>query len=82
MAIKGDTMMPCPDGQEGESDFMSRCLSHPGMMDTFADPTPRTAVCQALWAHHPNGGGTQMSESLGTLHEALRVIGEIFKRGK
>jgi hypothetical protein len=83
MAMKCDRMMPCPDEQEGETDFMWRCLSHLGMMDVFADPTRRTAVCQTLWTHHPNGGGgTQMSEPLGSLHEALRVIREIFKRGK
>jgi len=68
-----------PGKNEGEGDFMERCLINPGMLDMFPDYDVRASECQGRWDNARHGvaapKGYAQSESLSFKFD-LKTLGE------
>ncbi len=61
--------MPSPRKNEGEKDFISRCMSSKKSKNSFPDSKQRTAFCYSQWKNKSKA--TRMEELLESLKMTL-----------
>lgn len=47
-------MIPVPNHQEAQAQFIDRCMVDPAMIEDFASESERRAVCKRQWKRSPN----------------------------